>query len=105
MRQVHDRGGWSGARRIERAEHELLDWERRTDAMMQLLSGPEKRIIRVDELRRAIESLPLERYESLSYYERWVSALEILMIEKNVLTREEVEGKLAELERGERGGA
>ncbi|MBI4560786.1 MAG: nitrile hydratase subunit beta, partial [Candidatus Rokubacteria bacterium] len=47
----------------------------------------------------------LERYESLSYYERWVSALEILMIEKNVLTREEIEGKLAELERRERGRA
>lgn len=73
--------------------------------MMQLLSSPEKRVIRVDELRRAIEGLPPERYESLSYYERWVSALEALMIEKNVLTPEEIEGKLAELERRERGGA
>lgn len=105
MRAVHDRGGWPGAGPIERAEHELLDWERRTDAMMQLLSSPEKRIIRLDEMRRAIESLPLERYESLAYYERWVSALETLMIEKNVLTREEIERKLAELERRERGGA
>lgn len=73
--------------------------------MMQLLSSPEKRIIRLDEMRRAIEGLPPERYESLSYYERWVSALEALMIEKNVLTPEEIERKLAELERRERGGA
>ena len=104
MRPVHDRGGWPGPGPVEKAEHQLEDWERRTDAMMQLLSSPEKRIIRLDEMRRAIESLPPERYVTLSYYERWVTALETLMIEKKILTRGEVERKVAELVAHERGG-
>ena len=71
--------------------------------MVQLLSGPGKQVIRVDEVRRAIEGLPLEQYESLSYYEKWVTALETLMIEKGILTREELEQKVADLERREKG--
>ncbi len=105
MRAVHDRGGWLGAGPIQKADHQLEDWERWTDAMMQLLSGPEKRVIRLDEMRRTIEGLPPAQYESLSYYERWATALESLMIEKKILTREEIERKAAELERRERGDA
>ncbi len=73
--------------------------------MMQLLSSPDKRVIRLDEMRRTIESLPPAQYESLAYYERWATALESLMIEKKILTREEIERKVAELERRERGDA
>ena len=50
-----------------------------------------------DEMRRAIESLPPERYEALSYYEKWTAALEILLIEKGILTAEEIDAKTAEL--------
>ena len=103
MRGVHDRGGWSGAGPINKAEHELEDWERRTDAMVQLLGSSKKGVIRVDEMRRAIECLSLDQYESLAYYEKWLSAIETLMIEKNILSREEIDRKLAELERREQG--
>ncbi|MEK7879907.1 MAG: hypothetical protein AAB285_08600 [candidate division NC10 bacterium] len=99
MRAVHDRGGWPGAGPINRSQHHLEDWERRTDAMVQLLASPDKRVFRVDEMRRAIESLPPEAYESLRYYEKWLSGVEILMIEKEILTREEIERKVAELEK------
>jgi len=99
MRAIHDRGGWPGAGPVGKTEHQLEDWERRTDAMMQLLSSPDKRVIRLDEMRRTIESLAPERYESLRYYERWAAALESLMIEKKILTREEIERKVAELQR------
>ena len=103
MRAVHDRGGWPGAGPINKTEHQLEDWERRTDAMVQLLTHPRKALIRVDEVRRAIECLPLDEYESLAYYEKWLTAIETLMIEKGVLTREEIERKVAELERRELG--
>lgn len=105
MRAVHDRGGWPETKPIDKTDHQLEDWERRTDALMQLLSSPEKRVIRLDEMRRTIESLPPAQYESLSYYERWAAALESLMIEKKILAREEIERKVAELERRERGDA
>ncbi|MEW6300051.1 MAG: hypothetical protein AB1671_20345 [Thermodesulfobacteriota bacterium] len=87
MPRVHDRGGWPEAGPIEKTDHDLAMWEKRTDALLVLLASPEKRVIRVDELRRAIESLPPEQYETLSYYERWITAIETLLVEKGILTR------------------
>jgi len=93
MARVHDRGGWPDAGSINKAEHDLSMWEKRTDAILMLLANPTRRVIRVDELRRVIESLPADAYEKLSYYERWISAIEMLLIEKGILTREEIDRK------------
>ena len=98
MPRVHDRGGWPGAGPIDKTEHEHSMWDQRIDALMMLLTRPEKRVMRVDELRRAIESLTPSDYERLSYYERWITAIETLMVEKGILTREEVDRKVEELE-------
>ncbi|MBI3979454.1 MAG: nitrile hydratase subunit beta [Chloroflexi bacterium] len=99
MRLVHDRGGWPDAGPIDRSDHRLAEWERRTDALMRLLWSPAKRIIRVDEMRRAIESIEPARYEALGYYERWAIALESLLIEKGVLTKEQIDDRVADRER------
>ena len=96
MPQVHDRGGWPTQGPIDQTEHELMDWERRVQAMVGVLRL--KGIIGVDELRRAIESIPPQQYESLGYFERWALAVETLVVEKGILTREEIRGKLASLE-------
>jgi hypothetical protein len=93
-RRVHDRGGWPGAGPINKAEHELSMWEKRTDAVMNLLRG--KRMLRTDELRRAVESLTPGDYEQLSYYERWIVAIKSLLIEKGVLTVAEIDQKIKE---------
>jgi hypothetical protein len=96
MRRVHDRGGWPEAGPIDRSEHEYSMWEKRTDALMRLLTS--HGVMRVDELRRAIEVIEPGVYEQLGYYERWITAIESLMIEKRILTREEIEHKIAERE-------
>jgi hypothetical protein len=93
-RRVHDRGGWPDAGPIDRAEHTYTMWEKRIDAIRGILGG--KQLIRTDELRRAVESLAPDQYEQLSYYERWIAAIEALLIEKGVLTREEIDRKMAE---------
>jgi hypothetical protein len=93
-RRVHDRGGWPDAGPIDRAEHTYTMWEKRTDAIRGILGG--KQLIRTDELRRAVESIAPDQYEQLSYYERWIVAIEALLIEKGVLTREEIDRKMAE---------
>ncbi len=98
MTRVHDRGGRPGAGPIDKSEHQLSWWEKRTDAIMSLLQSPAKRVIRVDEMRRAIESMEPAAYEKAGYYERWVFALETLLIEKGILTREEIDRKAKELE-------
>jgi hypothetical protein len=95
MRHVHDRGGWPDAGPIDRSEHEATMWEKRTDALMRALTG--RGLMRVDELRRAIESIEPGEYERLSYYERWITAIETLMIEKGILTREEIDARVATL--------
>ena len=93
-RRVHDRGGWPGAGPINKAEHELSMWEKRTDALMNLLRG--KRMLWTDELRRAIESLAPDEYARLSYYERWIVAIKSLLLEKGILTAEEIDRKIEE---------
>ncbi len=97
MPRVHDRGGWPAAGPLNQAEHDLSMWEKRTDAILMLLSNAERRLIRVDELRRAIEGFTPDAYEKLSYYERWITAIETLLIEKGILTREEIDRKAAEI--------
>lgn len=96
MARVHDRGGWPGAGPIDQTEHELEDWEYLADGIASALS--EKGLRRTDEMRRAIESLDPEAYESMGYYERWVAATEALLIEKGILSREEIDRKVAELD-------
>ena len=95
MPKVHDRGGWPTDEPIDQSDHLLMDWERRVDGLRSVLG--QKGLVKTDELRRAIESLPPEQYESLSYYERWTAALELLLVEKGLLTREEIARKVAEL--------
>ena len=99
MPRVHDRGGWPTNEPIDQSEHQLMDWERRIDALHAVLGA--KRLRTTDEMRRAIESLPLQEYESMSYYERWTAALEILLLEKGLLTKEEIDRRVSQLAPGE----
>jgi hypothetical protein len=92
MQRVHDRSGALGSGPIDRSEHEYKLWEKRTDALLRCLW--ERGILNVDEHRRAIESLESGEYETLSYYERWLAGLERVLIEKGILTRAEIDGKI-----------
>jgi nitrile hydratase len=89
---VHDRGGRPTDAPIDRAEHELADWELLTDALVGALIGGG--LMNVDELRRGIESMPPEDYERASYYERWVFSMETILAEKGVLAPGEIERRL-----------
>lgn len=92
-RAIHDRGGWPTEAPIDRSEHDLADWELTTDALVEALGAAG--VIGVDELRRAIESMPRRAYERAAYYERWLYALELLLCEKGVLAPGELERRVA----------
>ena len=94
MGGFHDMGGAPGGP-IDRSQHEVEDWERLADAINGALGA--KGLQSTDELRRSIESL--EEYRELSYYERWVAATEKLLIEKDVLSSDEIDERAAEIER------
>ena len=93
MSGVHDMGGEPSGP-IDRVQHEVEDWERLADAISSALGA--KGLYSTDEHRRAIESL--RNYSDLSYYERWAAATENLLVEKGVLTGEEVDERTAEIE-------
>jgi Nitrile hydratase beta subunit len=93
-RGVHDRGGWPSQEAIDRSEHALDDWEVLIDALVGALGG--RGLMNVDELRRGIESMPPERYERASYYERWLYSIETILTEKQVLAPGELDGRLSD---------
>lgn len=97
MRRHHDMGGLD-AGPVEQNEHDYAPWEKRVDAMLRLLSGPERRMITVDELRRGIEELGPGAYDEMSYYERWIASVTNNLIEKGVLRVDELGRKMAEVE-------
>ena len=96
MPRTHDLGGQPDAGPIDRSEHQLADWEVLSDGLSQALGA--KGIRTTDELRRAREDMPSELYLMLSYYEKWGYSIETLLIEKGILTRDEIDRKVAELE-------
>jgi hypothetical protein len=97
MRGVHDLGG-QPAGAVDTSDHAQTFFEKRVDALMRLLSHPSRRVIVVDELRRTVEALPKEAYSDLSYYERWIYAIASLMVEKGILTQQDIGMRLHELE-------
>ena len=95
----HDMGGLP-AGKVEPSEHDYPEWERRVDAMVQLLRGGGR--ITVDELRKNIEALPPEAYDRLSYYEKWISSLTQTLIQRGVITTAELARKMEEVEKRKR---
>ena len=95
-RGVHDLGG-QPAGPVNLAEHERTFFDQRVDAMMRLLAHPEHGHYTVDAMRRTIESLPRDEYFELGYYERWVRAIRLLVIEKGLVSEDELKRRLAAL--------
>jgi hypothetical protein len=90
---VHDRGGWPTDAPIDRAEHELADWELLMDAIADALA--QHGLMNVDEMRRGIESMEPAVYENAAYYERWLFAAETILEEKGVLVVGELDERVA----------
>lgn len=101
----HDMGGLP-AGRVEPSKHDYAEWERRVDALMVLLSGVKGGPPRmtVDELRKNIEALGPEAYDEMSYYERWVTSITQTMIQRGIITTDELGHKMEEIRKRREGG-
>src|SRR5262245_49294949 len=95
-RAVHDIGGLTLGP-IGRSEHDLALWEKRTDAMLVLLRDNKRRVLSVDAHRRMIESYGEQEYDRITYYEKWIRAIRNLLVEQEVVRREEIEARVAEV--------
>jgi len=96
-RAAHDVGGLDFGP-IDRTEHDLALWEKRVDAMLILLTGPKKGAFKIDAMRRVIEDYGQQQYDSTTYYEKWIRAIRNLLVEQEILTKEEIEAKIAAVE-------
>ncbi|MDO9709837.1 SH3-like domain-containing protein [Paracraurococcus lichenis] len=87
---IHDMGGLSRFRcsPVERDEAPPDAFGRRVDALRQVLAA--KKLLTVDELRRGIEAIPEDEYFALTYYERWLTSLCGIMLEKGIVAPEDL---------------
>ncbi|MBI1779311.1 MAG: nitrile hydratase subunit beta [Proteobacteria bacterium] len=83
---------------VEQGEHDYALWEKRVDALMLLLSDRERNLMRVDELRRNIEAIGPDAYDRMGYYERWITSIASTLLQRGVITADELGRKLAEIE-------
>lgn len=75
--------------------HDFALWEKRIDALMVLCGG--KGLFTVDGLRRSLEDMGEEAFETYSYYERWIAATNQNLIEGGVYTLEELGQRMEEV--------
>ena len=92
MDGMHDLGGKQGfgpVRHSPRAHVFHEEWEKRANALLAL--AVKSGFLNMDEYRHAIERMEPRHYLSAGYYERSLTGLLTLLVEKGVVSREELE--------------
>src|SRR5437667_9444884 len=101
MNGIHDMGGMHGFGRVEREATEPVfhaAWEGRVFGLTRACSV--QHLFNIDESRHAIERMAPIDYLASSYYERWLDRNVRLLVEKGVITHEELERRMAQLAGG-----
>lgn len=86
MSRINDVGGLQGFPLPVSSSDEPpfhADWEAHVFGMMYGLV--KQRVLVLDEVRDAIEQMPVEQYLSSSYYEKWLHAMTVLLIRKGII--------------------
>ena len=92
MDGMHDLGGKQGfgpVRHSPKAQAFHADWEKRVNAMYSL--AVKQGVFNMDEYRHAIERMEPRHYLAAGYYERTLTSLATLCVEKGLVTRAELE--------------
>ena len=79
---------------VDTIDHGMKFWERQANALRSVLGR--KKVLRLDELRRAAEDLG-PRYSQLQYFEITTSALRTILLEKGLITEDALAKKKAEI--------
>ena len=102
MNGVHDMGGMHGFGPVVAEADEPVfhaEWERRAFALT--LAAGFLGEWNIDMSRFAREQMPPAESLGASYYEHWLWGLEHLLVARGLLTREELEARVAVLRRAE----
>jgi len=96
MRGYHDIGG-DPAGPIPKEQLPWLYWEKQIEAIRSILGDATRRMVSLDEMRHGFESFGVEKYRSLSFYRRRLEAMLDILEKKGIVSRAEVEQRLAEI--------
>jgi nitrile hydratase len=89
--RVNDVGGMTGFGAVTEELDEPpfhADWEAHVFAMNRALIG--RGVYNLDEFRDAVERMPPQDYLAASYYERWLAAIQTLVVEKGVVSADDL---------------
>lgn len=78
---------------VDTLDHGMKFWERQANGLRSVLQR--NKVVRTDELRRAAEDLG--NYSQLAYFEITTCALRTLLLEKGLITQQELTAKMAEV--------
>jgi nitrile hydratase subunit beta len=84
--RINDVGGMQGFGPIETGDDGAPfhhEWEARVFAINRLML--ERGAYTLDEFRYAVERMKPHEYLAASYYERWLRAIETLLVEKGIV--------------------
>src|SRR5215216_1277012 len=94
MNGVHDMGGMHGVGPIVREVNEPIfhaDWEAHVRAMMTEVRS--RGYFNIDASRHGIERMDPAHYLRASYYERWLSTIELNLMEGGFIASEELDAR------------
>ena len=94
-RRWHDMGG-DAAGPVPQDSHDFALWEKRVDALMVLCSG--QGLFTVDGLRRVLEDMGEDAFETMTYYERWIASVNQNLIESGTYTTAELAERMAQVQ-------
>lgn len=93
-RSWHDMGG-QDAGTVDMSEHDHALWEKRVDALRQIAN--DAGYFTVDGLRRSLEDMGEQAFETMTYYERWMASTTQNLIGAGAFTIEELNAKMEEV--------
>ena len=94
IRRWHDMGG-DAAGPVPTEQHDFSLWEKRVDALMIL--GAAKGYFSVDGLRRVLEDMSPDSFETMTYYERWIASVNQNLIEAGAYSTAELTTKMQDV--------
>jgi nitrile hydratase beta subunit len=87
---VHDMGGMQAFGPVVAEPDEPVFHARWEGVVRAVFERTNRRYFNLDEFRRAMELMPPAAYLESRYYEKWLYALEAILVEKGVVTRDEL---------------
>ena len=98
MKRVNDIGGenWGD---IPLTQKTVPDWALLATALRGALGERGAGLVNLHEARRARADLGYDRYHALGYFELGLQAMHDILVEKGVLTEEEIQARIERLRR------